>query len=139
MGWTGWGADYPDPSNFFEPTLSSRALQDEGSQNVAFFSNEELDRVLDQAHRERDRDRRMALYQRAEEIVHEQAPWVPTTVSRTPELWQPYVRGYEVHPILTPQLSQVWLDAGARASASLARGRRSRLLGASPLRPWGRP
>lgn len=139
MGWTGWGADYPDPSNFFEPTLSSRALQDEGSQNVAFFSNEELDRVLDQAHRERDRDRRMALYQRAEEIVHEQAPWVPTTVSRTPELWQPYVRGYEVHPILTPPLSQVWLDAGARASASLARGRRSRLLGASALRPWGRP
>lgn len=129
MGWTGWGADFPDPSNFFEPTLSSRALQDEGSQNVAFFSNAELDRLLEEAHRERDRARRMGLYERAEEIVHEQAPWVPTTNSRTPELWHPYVRGYAVHPVLPPRLWEVWLDRAA-ATAAGGPGGRARLFGA---------
>lgn len=139
MGWAGWSADFPDPSNFFEPTLSSRAVQDEGSTNVAFFSNEELDRLLVEARRERDHGRRMALFRRAEEIVRDQAPWVPTSVSRTPELWHPYVRGYEVHPILPPRLWNVWLDEGARATASAARGRRAKLFAASPLRAAGSP
>jgi ABC-type transport system substrate-binding protein len=147
MGWIGWGADFPDPSNFFEPTLSSRAIQDDGSQNVAFFAHPELDRVLVDARRERDHTRRMALFQRAEEIVRDQAPWVPTSVSRTPELRQPYVRGYKAHPILPPRLWEVWLDQGARASASAPRARRAVLFGASSLGPkaggspraWGRP
>lgn len=139
MGWTGWSADFPDPSNFFEPTLSSRAVQDDGSQNLAYFANEELDRVLADAHRERDRDRRMALYQRAEEIIRDLAPWVPTTVSRTLEVWQPYVRGYAVHPILPPQLQDVWIDRGERSAALRMGHRPRRLLGALGLRSWGRP
>ncbi len=38
--WDGPGGRriFPDPSNFFEPTLSSNAIQDEGSQNLAFFA-----------------------------------------------------------------------------------------------------
>ncbi len=44
MGRAGWSADYPDPSNFFESILSSEAIQDEGSDNVSFFSNAELER-----------------------------------------------------------------------------------------------
>jgi ABC-type transport system substrate-binding protein/ABC-type dipeptide/oligopeptide/nickel transport system permease subunit len=142
MGWCGWGADFPDPSNFFEPTLSSRAIQDEGSNNVAFFSNEELDRLLLEARKERDRDARMALFLRAEEIVRAEAPWVPTTTSRTPELWQPYVRGYKVHPILPPPLAHVWIDDAARRTADRARGGPAVMFGAMAgalSRAWGRP
>ena len=54
MGNTGWSADFPDPSNFFEPTLASEASQDEGSENVSFFANRELDDVLARAHKESD-------------------------------------------------------------------------------------
>ncbi|MEZ4302686.1 MAG: ABC transporter substrate-binding protein, partial [Polyangiaceae bacterium] len=118
MGWTGWTADFPDPSNFFEPTLSSQAIQDEGSQNVAFFASAELDRVLTDARSEHDRAKRMALYARAEEIVRDNAPWVPTSVPRPMEVRQPYVRGYRTHPILPAPLAEVWLDAAARAVAS---------------------
>jgi ABC-type oligopeptide transport system substrate-binding subunit len=46
MGWRGWNADFPDPANFFESTLASAAIQDEGSQNVSFFADAELERVL---------------------------------------------------------------------------------------------
>lgn len=80
MGSTGWGADFPDPANFFESVLSSKAIHDEGSLNVAFFANAELDRVLAEAHAESAHEKRMALYERAEEIVRDEAPWVPSTV-----------------------------------------------------------
>ena len=118
-GFVGWQADFPDPASFFEPTLSSRAIQDEGSQNYAFFSNAELDRVLDRARAELDRERRFELYARAEEIVRDEAPWVPSYGTRMMEIWQPYVQGYEPHPILPQRFHKVWLDPAAR---SLARG-----------------
>ncbi len=152
MGSTGWGADFPDPSNFFESVLSSKAIHDEGSLNVAFFSNAELDRVLAEAHAEGSHASRMALYERAEEIVRDLAPWVPATVSRSLEVRQPYVHGYAPHPILPVPLADVWLDPGGRAGSTAARdgagrffGRAAARGGALPafgraaLRAWGRP
>lgn len=121
IGNTGWSADFPDPSNFFEPTLTTEAIQDEGSENVAFFSNHELDALLKRAHAERDQDKRHACYERAEEIVRDEAPWIPTLNSRTFELWQPWVRGYERHPVQRGYFNDVWIDRGEGAKAALAR------------------
>lgn len=123
MGWVGWQADYPDPASFFEPTLSSSAISDEGSQNFAFFSNAELDRALADAHAEQDRARRFAHYARAEAIVRDLAPWVPTYTLRVLELWQPYVRGYGRSGGGVPRFNDVWLDPSARGAGRSARGR----------------
>ncbi|MBI4701719.1 MAG: ABC transporter permease subunit [Deltaproteobacteria bacterium] len=112
MGWTAWGADFPDPSNFFEPILTSGAIREEGSQNIAFFSHAELDAVVSRAQHEQDRTRRMALYERAEEIVRDEAPWIPLYATRYLELWHPYVMGYEPHPILPMKFDRIWM-AGA--------------------------
>lgn len=117
MGWAGWKADFPDASNFFEPTLSSRAIDEEHSQNYAFFKNEELDRLLDDAAREMDAERRAAFFTRAEEIVRDDAPWVPTHSPLLFELWQPYVRGYVPHPILPQRFRHVWIDEQAKRSS----------------------
>ena len=116
MGWVGWGADFPDPSNFFEPTLSTQAIQDEGSQNYAFFSDAAFDEALAAARGEQDRDRRFAHYARAEAIVRDLAPWVPTYTSRVFELWHPYVRGYERYAVISPRFNDVWIDPEARAA-----------------------
>ncbi|WP_437737862.1 ABC transporter substrate-binding protein [Sorangium sp. So ce1335] len=113
MGWVGWQADFPDPASFFEPTLSSRAIRDEGSQNFAFFSDEELDRTLDAAHAEQDRARRLELYARAERIVRDRAPWVPTYTVGMLEVWQPYLRGYEGSAVVPSRFHDVWLDPAA--------------------------
>ncbi len=113
MGWRGWSADYPDPSNFFEPLLTTAAIQDEGSQNVSFFSNAELDQIVDAAHAEADLAKRMALYQQAETIVADEAPWIPLYVNRTLQVWQPYLRGYRPHPVAGVRLRDVWLSADA--------------------------
>ncbi|WP_437682926.1 ABC transporter substrate-binding protein [Sorangium sp. So ce131] len=131
MGWAGWQADFPDPASFFEPTLSTAAIRDEGSQNYAFFSHAPFDRALDEAHAEQDHARRLALYARAEAIVRDLAPWVPTHTLRLLELWQPYLRGYERSAVISPRFHDVWLDPAARlAGGGGARaGRRAPLAG----------
>lgn len=112
MGRGGWAADFPDPADFFEPILASAAIQDEGSDNRSFFSSGELDALLARAHGEPDAARRDALYLRAEEIVRDEAPWIPTYGTRTFELWQPYVHGYPPHPVIRQRFADVWLDRG---------------------------
>lgn len=122
MGSAGWTADFPDASNFFEPTLSSAAIQDDGSQNYAFFSNRRFDAVLARARSERDPATRLAAYGEAETIVRDEAPWVPVYYIRSFEIWQPYLRGYEPHPVLGLHFADAWLDPAARrGSAASAR------------------
>lgn len=128
MGWAGWQADFPDASNFFEATLASRSIDDEHSQNYAFFKNDELDRLLDDASREMDAAARARMFLRAEEIVRDQAPWIPTHTPRIFEVWQPYVRGYHPHPIIPQRFRDVWID---KQPAKRAEQR------ASMLVPWG--
>jgi ABC-type transport system substrate-binding protein len=117
MGWTGWHADFPDPSNFFAPILTTSAIQDEGSQNVAFFSNQELDNLMTRAQRELDRAARLRLFERAEQIVRDEAPWIPVYAARSFELWHPYVRGYEPNPIIPQRFTDSWIDVAPRRSA----------------------
>jgi len=117
MGWAGWKADFPDASNFFEPTLSSRAIDDEHSQNYPFFKNDELDRLLDDASREMDANARARMFRRAEEIIRDEAPWIPTHAPQLFEIWQPYVRGYRPHPIIPQRFRHVWIDKQALTRA----------------------
>ena len=117
MGACAWGADFPDPASMFEPTLSAAAIADEGSGNVAFFANSELDAALARGRSELDPVARMVHYQTAESIVRDEAPWVPTHTSKIVEVRHPYVRGYAPHALLGPRLEDVWLDrSSARAT-----------------------
>ncbi len=123
MGTAGWHADYPEPSTFFEPILTSRAIADEASQNYAFFSNSEFDDAIERAIRTTDSSERTRLYRRAEEIVAEEAPWAVTHAYRYFELWHPYVHGYRPHPVLSQHLPDAWIDReGARLARSARRG-----------------
>ena len=116
MGKAGWAADFPDPSNFFDPILTTEAISDHGSENVSFYSNHALDRLLDEARVDLDPARRLASYERAEAIIAEDAPFIPTFYSRSYELWQPWLRGYAAHPVIHPRFDDVWL--GPRCAPS---------------------
>ena len=110
MGVVGWNADYPDPSDFFEPILSTDAIQPENSQNTAFFSDKELDQLLVKARDSQDHAARLRMYRHAEQIVADKAPWATVYSYRYWELWQPYVHGYRPNPILQQDVRDVWLD-----------------------------
>ena len=72
----GWVADYPDPENFLDLLFRT------GSQNNnTNYSNPEVDRLLAEAAIERDRDRRFQIYNRVEQMIVDDAPWVWTWFS----------------------------------------------------------
>jgi ABC-type transport system substrate-binding protein len=134
LGYGGWIMDFPDPSDFFEPTLSTDAIQGEETRNAAFYSNPELDRLLKQAHSELDPVQRAAMYRRCEEIVRDDAPWSIGVNQRFYEVVQPYVHNYHTDKTHTRDLREVWLDESERGHASLARRGRGML---ALIRPWG--
>lgn len=107
---SGWSADFPDPSNFLDSLFHSRSIREAGSQNRAFYRNAELDALLDRARAEPDRALRMRLYAEASEIIVGDAPWAFVFSNVVTDTWQPYVRGYQVHPVWRPLYRDVWLD-----------------------------
>jgi len=101
----GWCADYPDPENFADVLFHSQS-----SQNLGGYSNPDLDHLLEKARIERDVNRRIALYQRAEEIIVQDAPVLFTTHPLSFELVKPYVKGYTFTPITVPIERYLWLE-----------------------------
>lgn len=113
LSFTSWVGDFPDPTNFLDPRFHSRAIADDGSTNDSFYANPALDALLDAARAEPDRDARAALYRRAEQILHADAPWIWDYHRALTEVIQPYVRGYELHPVWLRDHTGAWLDLGA--------------------------
>ena len=72
----GWVADYPDPQNFLDVLLHS-----DSQSNHTNYSNPEVDRLLEEARTERDRERRFQIYNQVEQMVLDDAPWVWTWFS----------------------------------------------------------
>ncbi len=71
LGWTG---DNGDADNFLYVLLDKDNI---GSNNYTYYSNDELHDILIEAQTEIDEEKRKELYMQAQEIIHEDAPWVP--------------------------------------------------------------
>ncbi len=110
MIFTGWSMDYPDPSNFLDILFHTRSIQDHDSTNRAFYSNAELDRILDEARVDRDPEHRRELYLQASRILVDDAPWAFVNSNLIMEMWQPYVRSYRPHAVWSNFYRDVWLD-----------------------------
>jgi ABC-type transport system substrate-binding protein len=102
----GWEADFPDASNFLTVLLHSRGR---GANNNAFYSNPDVDRLLDEADATADTSRRLALFQKAETQIMHDAPWVPLFHPVTFAVRHPRVRGYELHPLRPARIENTWL------------------------------
>jgi oligopeptide transport system substrate-binding protein len=101
----GWIADYPDPQNFLEIKLHSNSANNETG-----YSNPDVDALLDEASTETDTDERLQLYQEAEQIVVDDAPWIPLYHGKSSALIKPYVNGFELEPFVLPSLRFVTIE-----------------------------
>jgi len=101
LGWTG---DNGDPDNFIYTLLDKDSI---GSNNYAQYSNDELHDILIEAQTEADQAKRNELYKKAQEIIHEDAPWVPL-VHSTPLLAAAKdLQNYLPHPTGSESLLKV--------------------------------
>ena len=95
LGWTG---DNGDPDNFLNVLLSSKGATETDAQNVAYYTNSELDKILNQAAATIDEDERRDLYVQAQQIVYEDAPWAPIAYAEPPLGFQSTVENYLPSP-----------------------------------------
>lgn len=115
-----WQQDFPDALSFLEPLWSSHAINDEDSNNCAFYKNPRYDELVDRARREPTPERRKRLTSEAQAILVDEAPWAFTYGYRFYVQQQPYVRENPPHPVWSAELSRTWLDRAAGPVAARA-------------------
>jgi peptide/nickel transport system substrate-binding protein len=57
-------------------TLRTAAFPDDGGFNSSYYSNPEVDELLDKARVSTDHNERADLYKQVQKIVHDDAPWL---------------------------------------------------------------
>lgn len=77
LGLLGWTADNYDPDNFLYLLLDGNLAEGHGNQNISFFRNQTLHSLLEKARHEMLRGKRAELYQKAQHLIANEAPWVP--------------------------------------------------------------
>ena len=104
-----WGADYPDPQNFL-----SLLLHTGNPNNNGHFSDPQFDQLVDEADKLGDRsqiERRIQLYNQAEQIAIDQVAWIPLFYPKLNILIRPRVEGMVVTPqgLIIPDWSKLKL------------------------------
>lgn len=101
LGWTG---DNGDADNFLYALLDEDNI---GSNNYTYFQNDEMHELLIQAQTEVDEAKRIELYEKAQEIIHDEAPWVPLAHSIPLLAGSKDITGFLPHPTGSDLLSGV--------------------------------
>jgi len=100
-----WVGDYNEPSTFLNLLTSGN------SSNIARFSNADYDAALAKASKESSDQARNSDYNRAEQILAQQAPIAPIYQYTNGRLIKPWVKGY---PITNPEdvaySRELWIE-----------------------------
>ncbi|MFZ5907158.1 MAG: ABC transporter substrate-binding protein [Nitrospirota bacterium] len=92
-----WWADYPDPENFLFPLFHSANHGPAG--NRTRYANSTVDTVIEKARFTADEKERKALYQKAEELIVADSPWVFLWHKTDFTIRQPWVKNSTIYAI----------------------------------------
>ncbi len=101
LGWTG---DNGDADNFLYVLLDQDNI---GSNNYTYYENDQLHDILIEAQSEIDEEKRIELYKQAQEIIFEDAPWVPLAHSTPLLAGKADLTGFLPHPTGSDKLANV--------------------------------
>lgn len=90
----GWSGDNGDPDNFFVPLLGCSAVA--GGGNLSRWCNKEFEELVTKAATTTKQADRAALYEKAQVIAHEEAPWLTIAHSLRYDPIRKEVSGYEM-------------------------------------------
>jgi dipeptide transport system substrate-binding protein len=106
MAMYGWTGDNGDPDNFFVP-LAGCAAARIGGGNVAKWCNKEFDELVNKAATLPHQDERAKLYEQAQVIMHDQAPFYLVAHSVVYQPMSKAVIGYKMSPVGPRRFDQV--------------------------------
>ena len=92
LGWTG---DNGDADNFLYVLLDEDNI---GTNNYSYFKNDEMHDILIAAQSEVDEAKRIELYKQAQEIIKEEAPWIPLVHSQPVLAGRADIVNFTPHP-----------------------------------------
>lgn len=92
----GWAGDNGDPDNFLTPQFACASVQ--SGLNFARYCDETLDKLIADGKASSDQDERSRLYHQAQQIIQEQALWLPLAHPTAFALLSAKVEGYQVSP-----------------------------------------
>ena len=98
IGWVGWFQDYPDPSDFIEPTLTC-ATAVQGGANAALYCNKDVDTLIAAAHGMTDTTQRLQAYKDIQTKIMADAPWAPFRHQDFYTIVGKRVGGLSLHPV----------------------------------------
>jgi oligopeptide transport system substrate-binding protein len=102
---SGWIMDYPDPENILDLLFYSRSRQ-----NNTRYENPEFDAIIEQARTEQDVQRRLQMYNQAEQILLRDLPWIPLTFGVQHFVVQSEVKGYDPRAMIIPRLRFITIE-----------------------------
>ncbi len=107
QAWSGlaWEADYPDPQTFIDVLFRS-----DSSINYGSYNNKNVDDFINQAQVEQDTKSRYELYNQAEQIIINEAPWIPLwwgTDSKS--LVKPRIKNLKFYSLSVSRFKDVWI------------------------------
>ena len=92
----GWVSVTGDPDYGLHPLFHSENFGAAG--NRTFWSDAELDRLLDEGRAETDPARRLQIYDEAQRIIHREVPWIFWHTGENVHATRADVRGFQTHP-----------------------------------------
>ncbi|MBO0663061.1 ABC transporter substrate-binding protein [Jiella sp. MQZ9-1] len=100
-----WMTNDPDTLPFL--ALRTDAAPDKGGFNSGYYSNPDVDKLLDEARRVTDRNKRGELYEKVQKIVHDDAPWAFIANWKQNAVSTAAVKGFELEPSFLLNLKDV--------------------------------
>jgi oligopeptide transport system substrate-binding protein len=99
-----WVGDYLDPNTYADMFVTN------GENNNTGFSNAEYDKLIADAAKEVDQEKRMQLLEKAERLLMDEQPIIPVYFYVSRNMVRPWVRGFyntlqDTHPI-----RDIWID-----------------------------
>lgn len=114
MAWSDWYQDYPDPEDFLFNLLDGQTI---GSLNVAAWNDTAFNTLVGKADAlpaSQDTER-LRLYDEAQKIAIQQAPWIPMFYPLQDAFVQPWVMPHNVnvyvHPVRAENIQYMYLTS----------------------------
>ena len=104
-----WAMDFPDPESIIRPLFQSAAAINLANGG---YTSLRLDKLLEEADRERSGDRRNDLFRQMERVLVEDLPAIPLFANEQRIAFQSYVHGLKVSPLGFNYLDakEIWMD-----------------------------
>ncbi|MGF6791787.1 ABC transporter substrate-binding protein [Paraburkholderia sp. 35.1] len=92
----GWAGDNGDPDNYLSPLFSCNAVK--SGINFARFCDQDLDKLIAEGRATSDIAKRTKAYEAAQQIIHDEALWIPLGYPTAAAITRTNVSGYHVSP-----------------------------------------